>query len=348
MFKSIKIKNLRAITELEIDNLGQVNLLVGQNNCGKTTVLEALFLLIGATNPHLPISVNSFRGLNIFHDELWPTFFHNMNIDNPINISGETTDKQGTRSLEIQARRKERSIFSGATDEVKASTGDSNIPFITDGLELISTNSLEPGEQHLSAVFQNGKGIGTEGAQECPTKGIFLHSTLQSDWRGRFGSLQRRKQEDQVVTLLKEIDPAITSLVLNEMGLIEADIGLADRIPVNLMGGGIVKFLSVALAMLDAQDGIVLIDEIENGLRHSAQETLWKAVLTWAEKLNVQVFATTHSYECIRAFEKASRDNLFSLNAKLCRIERDKEKIRSVEISTNDLEVMLENMWEMR
>jgi len=87
MFKSIKIKNLRAITELEIENLGQVNLIVGQNNCGKTTLLEALFFIIGRTNPQLPISANAFRGLQFLSNEYWDTFFNKMDTDSNIEIS---------------------------------------------------------------------------------------------------------------------------------------------------------------------------------------------------------------------------------------------------------------------
>ena len=75
MFKNIRIENLRTITHLEINNLGPVNLFVGQNNCGKTTILEAIFFLVGGTNPHLPVKANTLRGLPFLSDELWSTFF---------------------------------------------------------------------------------------------------------------------------------------------------------------------------------------------------------------------------------------------------------------------------------
>ncbi|MCH9021233.1 MAG: AAA family ATPase, partial [Planctomycetes bacterium] len=84
--KNIKIKNLRAIKELQLDNFGQVNLFVGENNCGKTTVLEALFLLCGAKNPQLLIKINSLRRLPFISDEILCTFFHNMEYERPIEI----------------------------------------------------------------------------------------------------------------------------------------------------------------------------------------------------------------------------------------------------------------------
>ena len=102
MFKSVKINNLRAITKLEIDNLGMINLFVGQNNCGKTTILEAIFFLVGQTNPKLPINVNIFRGLDFFSNEYWCTFFNNMNIGSDIRISAILCDTQTEQRLIIR------------------------------------------------------------------------------------------------------------------------------------------------------------------------------------------------------------------------------------------------------
>lgn len=100
--------------------------------------------------------------------------------------------------------------------------------------------------------------------------------------------------------------------------------------------------------MLDSEDGIVLIDEIENGLHHSIQQKIWKAVFKWAQNLNVQVFATTHSNECIRAFSNSVDTTLFGSEAKLFRIERKDEKFRAVEYSKELLKESVESNWEVR
>jgi hypothetical protein len=92
MYKSITIRNFRALTELQVDNLGPINLFVGRNNCGKTTFLEGVFLLVGGTNPRLPININGFRGLSFIIPDYWPTFFHNMQVSVPIEIQGQSQD----------------------------------------------------------------------------------------------------------------------------------------------------------------------------------------------------------------------------------------------------------------
>lgn len=351
MFKTIKIKNLRAITELEVENLGQVNFFVGQNNCGKTTILEGLFFLIGATNPRLLVNANTFRGLTVMSKELWCTFFHNMDIEVPIEISGKIRETIEKQKLLIRPKKKKTSPTEHEVSDfvsVEIEPGDSKPPFIPDGLELEYTSTKNPGDKTISEIFLKENGLVTEGAKERDIRGIFLSSLTMFDWKDRFAAVQRKKQISEVIALLKETDPHISYLGLNEIGLLEADIGLPRLLPANLVGGGVAKVLSIALAMLDAKNGIVLIDEIENGLHYSAQQTIWKAVLSWAQNLNVQVFATTHSIECVKAFNSSVDTDLFESKAKLFRIERKEEKFRAVEYTKELLSESLESKWEVR
>lgn len=99
--------------------------------------------------------------------------------------------------------------------------------------------------------------------------------------------------------------------------------------------------------MLSFQNGVVLIDEIENGLHHSVLAKVWEGIFQWAIKYNVQVFASTHSIECIHAFHHASPPDLFGIEPKVFRIERE-EGFRVVEMTREDISVLLENGWEMR
>ncbi|MHC4211829.1 MAG: AAA family ATPase, partial [Planctomycetota bacterium] len=277
MFKSLKITNLRAITDLEIENLGQVNLLVGQNNCGKTTLLEALFFLIGQTNSKLPISANVFRGLQFHSNEYWYSFFHNMNMELDIRISAKLRDREEEQKLVILPEvQKETPIKPVSSEAFSADfqNGDSKPALVTNGLKLIFTNSQNPTVEEISTVHIEGDKLDTHGIKKSSENGIWVSPATRFDWRARFGLIQRKKLIGELISLLNEIDSDISDIRLNEVGILEAEIGLSRLIPVNLMGGGIASFLSVALAMLDMQDGVVLIDEIETGLHHSVQEKL--------------------------------------------------------------------------
>ncbi len=351
MFKSIKIKNLRAITDLEIKNLGQVNLLVGQNNCGKTTLLEALFFIIGRTNPQLLINANVFRGLQFLSNEYWDTFFKNMDTDPNIKISVVLCETEEEQKLVIRPVIQKQTTAKPVSSDivsVEIQNGDSKPGFTPMGLELKYTSSQDPSAKAISSIFMKGNELITEGTKESSVRGVFVCPTTRFDWKVRFGSIQRKKLFDELIVLLKEIEPHISDIRINEIGILEADDGLRKLIPVNLMGGGIASFLSIALAMLDMQDGVVLIDEIETGLHHSVQEKLWTAIFNWAEKLNVQVFATTHSYECIKAFSTCTKSSLFSDQSRLFRIERKENTFKSIEFDGEDLAISMEKTWEVR
>lgn len=351
MFKSITIKNLRAITELHVDNLAQVNLFVGKNNCGKTTILESLFFLIGATNPSLVVNVNTFRGLGAMSNELWPTYFHNMDFSLPIEITGRIHDTLEEQKLLIRpVQKKVPSTRNEISDFVtlEVERGDSKPRVVPNGLELEYRSSNNISDEHVSCIYLKGGNVEVEGSKVPPIRGIFVNPLTVFDWKDRFGSVQRKKHLNEVIAFLNHLEPNIADLRLNEIGLLEADIGLPGLLPANLMGGGVVKFLSVALAFFDARNGFVLIDEIEDGLHHTAQQSIWKAILSWAQDLNVQVFVTTHSWEAIGAFKNSLDTTLLRPDATLFRIETKHEHFRAVQYTKDNLAEALDSKWEVR
>ena len=93
IFNDLTIKNLRGINELKLDNFKQFNLIVGNNDVGKTTILEALYLCINPNNPALPLHVNAFRGITIIDNQYWKSLFLNYQLDNSIDINTTLFDK---------------------------------------------------------------------------------------------------------------------------------------------------------------------------------------------------------------------------------------------------------------
>jgi len=348
MFTSVHIKNFRAIKDLEIGHLGRVNLFVGHNACGKTTLLESIFFLIGATNPKLPLSVNTFRGMPWVGKALWRTYFHNMNTDVPIEILADESEDGGRQRLLIRPREERFAALNGDASSMLSPDWSEGGPLLN-GLRLEYSGAPDPASPQVSHVYMKAEEIVVEGMKERSIRGTFV-IPLPLDLSNRFSEVQRRKQTREVAGLLKHIEPAIEDLRLGggPGGLIYADIGAPELIPVNLMGGGTTRLLSVALAMLNFQNGYVLIDEVENGLHHSAQTILWDAIFTWAQKLNIQVFASTHSMECVRAFTGCAKSALFGVDAMLFRIEREGDKSRAVEYTRESLAESLESGWEVR
>ena len=112
MINEFNIQNFRGIQAFHVTDLGQVNLLLGYNNCGKSSVLDALFLFSGATNPRLSISVNWPRHyMSSLADEMLKLNFYGLNPVFPIRLSGGYGSPEKTRELTISYQERESEIM---------------------------------------------------------------------------------------------------------------------------------------------------------------------------------------------------------------------------------------------
>jgi AAA15 family ATPase/GTPase len=112
------------------------------------------------------------------------------------------------------------------------------------------------------------------------------------------------------------------------------------------MGDGLTRLFHIALAMVNAEGGYLLIDEFENGLYWEVQEQLWPVVFEMAELLNVQVFATSHSQDCIKGFERAweKRPELGAMY----RLERMGSSVTAFRLPMEGLSDALDSLVEVR
>ena len=120
-----------------------------------------------------------------------------------------------------------------------------------------------------------------------------------------------------------------------------------DRVPLKSLGDGAIRLFSVALTLTNVKDGILLIDEAENGIHHSVQPDFWRMVLRMARENNTQVLATTHSWDCVRGFAKAAINDE-DAEGILFRLERDDEDVWTVFYSEEELKVAAEQGIEVR
>ena len=123
--------------------------------------------------------------------------------------------------------------------------------------------------------------------------------------------------------------------------------GHSHPVPLKSLGDGAIRLFSVALALANSRDGILLIDEAENGIHHSVQPDFWRMVLRMARENNTQVLATTHSWDCVRGFAFAATDDE-DAEGILFRLERDDEDVWAVFYSEDELKVAAEQGIEVR
>ena len=166
-----------------------------------------------------------------------------------------------------------------------------------------------------------------------------------------FGKIDFSRGESLFIEIIKLLDSRIKDLSvipIRGMSAIFADIGLASKIPLNALGDGINKLAGIALIMLCHPGSIILLDEIENGFHYSFFPKLWEIIGKLVLETGCQVFATTHSYECIKGttalISNAESQDLF----RLVRLDRNNGGVVPHVFDNDSFEYSINNEWELR
>ena len=123
--------------------------------------------------------------------------------------------------------------------------------------------------------------------------------------------------------------------------------GQERPVPLESLGDGAARIFGIALAISNSQDGFLVIDEAENGIHYTIQADFWKTVMQSAYANNVQVLATTHSWDCIVGFAQAAVQ-LQEVDGIVFRIDRIDDWMRAVEYDEDDLQVVARQRIEIR
>ncbi|NOR54043.1 MAG: AAA family ATPase [Candidatus Aminicenantes bacterium] len=365
MFKDITIKGFRGISDVKFDDFKQFNLFVGKNSCCKTSVLESLFILVSPTSPTLPSKTNLFRGIGDINETSLELFFHNFDIEEPIKLVTNMDKIHKIRSLlikpkidfELNSDYQKDSAESKLLDERYFQSGEiQNINGLIFESSFLDMNNEE--KTYVTEIFISIVGKNRIPQHTSPKdyneklNGIFISPefyTLSQTVR-QFGEISVRKRKDSIIKVLNKIEPLLTDMVIGPVNTIFCDIKQYKMLPINVMGGGINKILSVVLAIENNKDGVVLIDEIENGLSPSSQEILWKAIFATAKEFNVQIFATTHSLECIKTLSLLSSQKSINLkdDIRVYKIERQREDFRIVKYNQDNIALAAEKDLDIR
>ena len=195
MIRSLRIENFRAFSRFEINPLSRINLIVGQNNAGKTSLLEALFLLSAGANPRMALNHTLLRKAetiapSVCSELFWTTLFNGFDTSREVDISANH-DRLGRLALKLSLRQPEM-INVPAEDSVHLSIADAKH---TAGL----TVSFAGGEQPpvTGHILATGDGYRIEGANAArPLKGMIVspRTGISTEDARRLGELRRRKQ----------------------------------------------------------------------------------------------------------------------------------------------------------
>ena len=333
MLTDIRVKNFRGLRSLTLDQLGRITLVGGKNGVGKTALLEALWMLSGPDLPELSGRINAMRGLpslgpeSIFHD-LFPEYDTSSRIR--ISAHGDW-GRRTSRTLEIslQERRRVDAIPAGAQQHTGAATVERiTRPQFESESEIVFSYMHNDGSKYTSRAWwvadqlmpvgAVGPALTEEGiAQERQmvrnrANSTFMPAVHRENLQAiaaRFSNAQINDDVEKILTLIRLLEPrlkGLTLITIKNMPVIHAYLESMRRpIPLQLLGEGLNRMLGFALSLSESSGGMLLIDEIENGLHHSIQREAFLVLLELTKAFDVQIFATTHSRECIVAAHEA-------------------------------------------
>lgn len=320
MITSARIKNFKCFADLELSDITPITLVGGQNNVGKSSLLEALFLSFDRHNPNMVLKQYRWRGLNsvpIEPETLWAPIFFGYDLKKQIAISIELDNhKQENICLKFNPEYIPTQI---PTKWNEPADGSASIQTDTQPSPTFSLDieySVDSGPLQKSHIVTTSEGIGLQiekmSSPPCPARFLAarVHTNPQVE-SNRYGKLDIVGKQDSVLEIMQIIEPrlvGLSSISFGETSVIHGDISLGRKIPIQFMGEGTARLLSIVLMLATVRDGILFIDEVENGFHHSIHASVWKAIATAARTYNTQIIATTHSYEFLKAAHEAMSD----------------------------------------
>jgi AAA15 family ATPase/GTPase len=356
-FSEINIQKFRGIDNLTLSDCKQINLIAGCNNSGKSSALEAIFMLTGLSNIELGNRVNNMRDYPTRGGNDFKLLFHNLDINIPIKLTGSFSTNNEIRELSISPIVN----FDTGLDNMVSNNSLNETDFTNSEYSLVKSaitglqSSFSVKEKHKSAIKGNSKfsivannQFNSANDKNYKEKLFARFLSSNKSFNTTAATIDRiitNKQEDEILTILKVIEPRIQKINTGINGIVNS------LIPINVMGDGIRKLLAIVTAMYDVQNGILLIDEIENGLHYSALKSLWKSIIAAAKRFNVQIFATTHNIETLQYLKDVVKDELpdFEKEVRFYTIQKvASDETKAYKYDFEQFESALENGIEIR
>lgn len=367
---NLTIKNFRGIDELEMPSFGRVTLIAGRNSVGKTTVLDAI--RIYAARGHIPVLWQVLRS----HDEMvrlgdedgvpslepdWSALFYERDDSHPLSIC--SNENGIPRVLTIGLGDGEDEIEGEVTDtgtglRIAFDSQERNVPWL-----------IWPGPTAVSSSLRSRdrrrylQGLRRRDDMVWPFPKLIAESIgphiPDNDQLSRYWDEIALTDVESIAFEALALASGMNVrgiAVITDRGNYPSTyggrimVGLANKnepVPLRRLGEGAVRLFAMALAIANSRDGLLLIDEIENGIHYQIMPKIWEIILRLAKQNNVQVVATTHGWDCIWSLAHVALMNQPNEIVAL-RIERRKQQLNMFEFDHQDFNEITEHNLEIR
>ena len=337
LLSSFNAVHYRGIDGLSLPRLTPANLVTGVNGIGKTTLLEAMWLFTGRYNPMLLWNANVQRSTAPI-------------LDPVAMLSSGMLELHG---VENGSRHKLKCVFEKVADVARPATIGSPADQNLAQLPVVGRINV-----HLDGKHAKGR---AEAAQptpwglvtyqspispatrpNCVIEGTKFQLETSGEYLQRYSDMVRENRKEELTNAIRMMLPRVAGveILTDKMGVSYLSAITRDgvQLPLHDLGGGVVRLSRLLLSFFTSRNGMLLADEIENGIHHSALSGVWTFARRWMHEWNVQLVATTHSAECIEAAMTAFEDAPGDLSIHKLFMNEETGKVEAITFSGESLE----------
>ena len=308
-----------------MQGLGRVNLLVGANNCGKTSILECIELLRASGAPRVLSEITWRRGEWGYASDEDPTAPLGARRD-LLDVSHLFANRELRGQIRVEAIRSGDIAAADWNDTVTVylegptvrdhDEWGSEVPEGAENERLVLHVEWSDPDDHYKLLLTDegllirprlpmrARNGSSQTVQFVRTSGMTAADVVRT-----FSKFVLTPKEEAITQALRIVEPAIERIapVADDRGRLDRNApggvvlklrDVVDRVPIGSIGDGMWRMLGLALSLANAEDGVLLVDEIDTGFHYSVMEDMWRMISEQAGALSVQVFATTHSRDC--------------------------------------------------
>lgn len=358
LLRDLTIENYRSFDKYRLEGLARVNLLVGDNNCGKTSVLEAVHILIAngkldctletlSNRDEIKKSFRSTKSQIIGHPAPASLFHMSKGASGHPIANIKITSTRGSEDYSVDLSIKYS--IDNEPESLVSQLEIDGVPIRQQSLKLDSTGlAVGPISSPSNPLSGNNKSRST---LPVPRHVFVPSSGLKASRLSKFWSaLLPTKGEQEVIEAINIVFPEIHGIQFESDARSKADIWVDTnngRYSSSDLGGGVSFLLAIGIGAATSRSGVLFIDEIDTGLHYSRLADMWRMVIRTAKDLDVQVFATTHSSDCIRGLADAVRDEE-DLISEVAIHSIDRRLEESVRYAGDELETIVRHEIEVR
>ena len=378
MLHTLDLRGFRGFESYRLAGLARVNLLVGKNNCGKTSILEAVELLVSEGDPEVLNDSLQRRGQHA--DRVPGMLAKRIDVSHLFyghtctpDVSFDLSSDKGKRILKVKilslddmdkkagdlrrAVREQMSLLDLDEEDLDLDEED---PTPTPAFAM-SIDRGGPARKIVLPVMEDGAVVmGYKSYRRfarnvhsgTPAHFLTLDGFDPASMDKMWNTVLEEGIEEEIVADMRLLESNLDSIQFRSSPGLGGRIliGLQNvrgRLPISTYGDGMKRLLALRLSFIGTKDGVLLIDEIDTGLHWTVMEEMWQFVMEVAKRLNVQVFATTHSYDCIRGLGSLIR-NRPDLEDQVSIQKIDRLLPEAVCLQSDQIRVAVENDIEVR